>query len=316
MIKNKNFVFKSAGVLLSPVVFASLHHRLIVAMWFLAFGYVKFPVYLLAIPTSMVAKRCVTPLIHKKFFFDSKILKKKEENENNNDFYPKNNKYKQIVLSPIYEEKEFKSELKSWLLSLDKSLFYKLEFSMYLHTNDENKKFILGVPKYDSVLDKNEYSDEVGKYLWALMLFLLKDGFIEFKKSTGLRILGVDKHNSCLNKNITRQTQKKKGFSSSSSINSSGYLPQLMINSKVDNINFIDGQSILVLPSLISTLKYSEDEYMRKMINRDNLNTMEELEKIFNNLSDDFYRFDFYYYIESSRPLDVYTFDPFNKKMS
>lgn len=59
-----------------------------------------------------------------------------------------------------------------------------------------------------------------------------------------------------------------------------------MINSKVDNINFIDGQSILVLPSLISTLKFSEDEYMRKMINRDNLNTylMEELEKIFNNL--------------------------------
>lgn len=185
MIKNKNFVFKSAGVLLNPVVFTSLHHRLTAAIWFLAFGYVKFPVYLFVIPTSMVAKRYVTPLIHKKFFFDSKILNKKEENENNNDFYPKNNKYIQIVLSPIYEEKEFKSELKSWLLSLDKSLFYKLpdgdfkesprvaspEFSMYLHTNDENKKFIPGIPKHDSVLDKNEYSDEVGNYLSALMLF-------------------------------------------------------------------------------------------------------------------------------------------------
>ena len=108
-------------------------------------------------------------------------------------------------------------------------------------------------PRRESASDKNEYSDEVGNYLSALMLFenmfkgyyivftdlfnmekvddlntyienifsklqdyviatnedLLKDGFIELKKSTGLRIIGVDRSNSCLNKDITRQTQKR-----------------------------------------------------------------------------------------------------------
>lgn len=139
---------------------------------------------------------------------------------------------------------KFNKSLKSSLCSIitDKSISYKLEYFLYLHTNDENKELIKGVPIYDSVLD-NKYSNQVMNHIFALTylenlyeykgyavvhtdiydpkLFLNMDSyvnnvyyilqkyviyineealeieeFIEFKKSTILKITVINKSNN------------------------------------------------------------------------------------------------------------------------
>ena len=74
------------------------------------------------------------------------------------------------VLSSILENKEFKSELRSLLLSLEKSFSYKLEFYLFLNTNDETKKLI-HLPKHDFILKFDEYCEQTTfNYFLGLML--------------------------------------------------------------------------------------------------------------------------------------------------
>jgi len=77
----------------------------------------------------------------------------------------------EILLPSCDEGDLFKSELKNVLSELDKDLSYKLEFCLFLHTNDKSKnlKFILG--DYNSLFKKPKIDEEeLFRYLAGLNL--------------------------------------------------------------------------------------------------------------------------------------------------
>jgi hypothetical protein len=161
-----------------------------------------------------------------------------------------NSKTEIFILSSIYEGEKFMSELKTRLSCLKKSSSYKLEFCLYLNTNDENKELDFTLGNYYSVfifidqieIFKNltgiqlldEEYEYKGYYIVHSDLFTLEliqdldkyirqiykllgeyvehtnerldcDEFVEFKKSTVLKITKINKsNNSTLSEDIVK----------------------------------------------------------------------------------------------------------------
>ena len=88
---------------------------------------------------------------------------------------------------------------------------------------------------------------------------------------------------------------------------------QLIVNSTSTDIVFVDGMSILFLPplDLVEPLYDSEGD----LVENDSP-FFDHLGKILSNLDSGdqkLYRFDFYFYVDSSLLMDVYTVDFYNK---
>ena len=86
-------------------------------------------------------------------------------------YFPENEYYVSLPCINGKTKIKYNKSLKDYLsLIIDinnKDLSYKLEYFLYLHTNDENKELIRGVPESDSVLD-NKYSNQVMGHIYAL----------------------------------------------------------------------------------------------------------------------------------------------------
>src|SRR5438034_2256287 len=273
-----------------------------------------------------------------------------------------------VLLPCINDKTEFMNSLKSSLPLVDKdnkSLSYKLEYCLYLYTNDENKVLVEGPDNDDSLLDSNKYSEDqilnhsialemfedsyeykgyyvvhtdlydpelvldldgyvknvlyiLGKYVIHINETLNIFEFVNFKKSTILKITKINKSNKS-NKSNSFDLIKDNDGIIKSNINTkfinyvsnscsvlrskrfySTSLPcKLVVNSTFYNIVFIDNKSILFLPGL------HIDSYLFEMENQmENLDIpipfFENLSKVFGNLDKGLYRFDLYLYIESS----------------
>lgn len=121
--------------------------------------------------TLMLKKKAVTNL-YKKTNIKNKYFSTKENSSNISMHFKENILF--IWLPPISDKNEFLKSLEKILnlLNLDKNFFYKLEFSLFLHTNDSNKDVVFHLPP--SELDPSKLNIDNMRKLTLAMSILYK----------------------------------------------------------------------------------------------------------------------------------------------
>lgn|SRR5437667_11217 len=127
--------------------------------------------------------------------------------------------------------------------------------------------YIVHTDLYDPELDLDGYIKNLynilGKYVIYINETLTIDEFIDFKKSTLLKITRINKDDSTKSKSKSNTQRIKSSVGLNSKRFYSTSLPQkLIVNSTYNNIVFVDNQSILLLSSLLNVdlpnVKYAE----------------------------------------------------------